>query len=1152
MKVYSTPRSLFVALLVIVPVLLSAQGKQANNWYFGEQAGITFSTTPPLAVTGGALNTREGCATISNSDGDLLFYTDGSLVYNRNNQTMPHGVNLYGHSSSTQSAIIVPRPGSSTQYYIFTVSSSEQHLVHGLCYTKVDMQRDNGLGDVVVSEQNVQLIPYTCEKVTAVGHSDGESFWVITHVFGNSDFYSYRVTINGVEPDPVITTTGPPVIGYEENARGYLKVSSDGKWIVAANEVDGSTGFYKFNNTTGAVTHFVTDYSSLQSPYGVEFSPNNTYVYVSNRYGNPEIVQYNLSSDDPTLILNSKISMTLGNKSISAGALQLGPDNKIYAARYQYGYLSRINQPNFEGAACGLETDAVYLDGQICQEGLPPFIQSFFKPLIMAHFPNCASGPTNFSIVDPSGIDSVRWEFHDPDNYPYDTSTDFNPVYKFSHVDTFNVTLSAWSELGLRTITDTVIIYQDPTPFLGKDTLLCRDNLSLILEAGPGDLYNWNGSFSPGSHIFTVSDTGTYWVRVRNHGCSGYDTIHVALHPEVFYDDSQMVISPTTCGNSTGAIRGIEVHQGAQAEWHNSNGVVIGTTINISFLAVGNYFLTITDTTGCVMELPPYTINNVDSDLIIKSPDVFPAYCSQANGKISVNTTVINDLLQYSIDDGNTWYDNSGIFENVLPGSYFVRVMDSEGCEAVFSDNPVIVNNQSGLTVTGVTVVNETDNNADGKITIAATGDNLSFSLNASPPQPDGLFEGLCQGDYTLTVTDIHGCDSTMTVHVPRNSGYTLFASAGDTMVCNGQRGFEPLLVNNFKDITSFEITLHYNNLLLGAIGYLNAHPSLIAGLEPINYPSAGIIKIKWIGTNPVTLPDHTVLLDLVIQGKNPGLSSVDWVVTSNQTTFMNQYGVAVPVQDTMGSVNVSPEPGIWSFYQPRVCEYSSFSQMVIPTGGTGTSTVIWETPQGARIGPEYKVDTAGLDDAGLYRVKVIDQMHCVANDSVQVIVIPLPQANFPATNPTHDTIPFEQSYLLEATPGYASYEWNTGDTTYFINVTEEGEYSVIIQTAEGCTDTSAVMMVSTWFPVNVSNAFTPNGDWLNDTFKPIIKNPDLVVQYHFSIYNRWGQCFFETSNPLEGWDGKDELPGVYNWVLSYSNQMGKGYQLKGVVTLIK
>jgi hypothetical protein len=53
-------------------------------------------------------------------------------------------------------------------------------------------------------------------------------------------------------------------------------------------------------------------------------------------------------------------------------------------------------------------------------------------------------------------------------------------------------------------------------------------------------------------------------------------------------------------------------------------------------------------------------------------------------------------------------------------------------------------------------------------------------------------------------------------------------------------------------------------------------------------------------------------------------------------------------------------------------------------------------------------------------------------------------------------------------------------------------------------------------------------------------------------IYNRWGQLIFETSNPAEGWDGKDAPAGVYSWAISYSDMVGKVFQTKGVVTLIK
>lgn len=87
--------------LVLVTLLLScitfAQG-EANIWYFGSQAGLDFSNGSPVALTDGQLNTDEGCATLSNAAGQLLFYTDGVTVYNKNHQIMLNGTGLMGKS----------------------------------------------------------------------------------------------------------------------------------------------------------------------------------------------------------------------------------------------------------------------------------------------------------------------------------------------------------------------------------------------------------------------------------------------------------------------------------------------------------------------------------------------------------------------------------------------------------------------------------------------------------------------------------------------------------------------------------------------------------------------------------------------------------------------------------------------------------------------------------------------------------------------------------------------------------------------------------------------------------------------------------------------------------------------------------------------
>ena len=103
-----------------MPTISYSQG-QSDNWYFGFGAGVHFNLDGTVdALSNGQLNTFEGCATISDSQGNLLFYTDGRTVYDRQHNIMVNGRNLFGQPSSTQSVIIVPKPESPNIYYIIT------------------------------------------------------------------------------------------------------------------------------------------------------------------------------------------------------------------------------------------------------------------------------------------------------------------------------------------------------------------------------------------------------------------------------------------------------------------------------------------------------------------------------------------------------------------------------------------------------------------------------------------------------------------------------------------------------------------------------------------------------------------------------------------------------------------------------------------------------------------------------------------------------------------------------------------------------------------------------------------------------------------------------------------------------------------------
>src|SRR6185295_10516236 len=89
-----------------------------------------------------AMSQYEGSASIADENGDLLFYTDGLSVWNKNHQIMPNGSGMLGNPSSTQSALIIPVPSSDSLYYIFVCDGGTAH------YSQLDMTLNGGLGDL--------------------------------------------------------------------------------------------------------------------------------------------------------------------------------------------------------------------------------------------------------------------------------------------------------------------------------------------------------------------------------------------------------------------------------------------------------------------------------------------------------------------------------------------------------------------------------------------------------------------------------------------------------------------------------------------------------------------------------------------------------------------------------------------------------------------------------------------------------------------------------------------------------------------------------------------------------------------------------------------------------------------------------------------
>ncbi len=396
----------------LLPILLLFLGhvvfsqNEASNWYFGDNAGIRFNPDGTISdLTDGQLATDEGCTTISDKDGNLLFYTDGITVWDRLHQPMANN-GLFGDPSSSQSAIVVPKPKDPNIYYIFTVDTAifgdPFDLDLGFNYSIVDMRLNGGFGDI--TSKNVNLLEDSSEKISAVVKDcDTQSLWVITlaSIDGKPEknlntFHAYEITETGINTTPKASTFNDLIV---DDPRGYLKLSPDGTKLVCSNVTSGLF-IYDFNTQTGEVSNqkqININFSYPAKPqksYGVEFSQNSKVLYVTTyfeaatpqEFFNPNaqygtLLQYDLSATDI-----SSTEIVLNDRQQYRGALQLGPDGRIYRAMnitHLQGapFLSTINNPNVLGLGSNYQHNAIVLSRN-SRQGLPPFIASFFAQKI--------------------------------------------------------------------------------------------------------------------------------------------------------------------------------------------------------------------------------------------------------------------------------------------------------------------------------------------------------------------------------------------------------------------------------------------------------------------------------------------------------------------------------------------------------------------------------------------------------------------------------------------------------------------------------------------------------------------------------------------------------------------------------------------------
>lgn len=521
-KVRQYSRTLLAIIILQFAFISGYSQGQETNWYFGNMAGLNFGTTPPTALTNSAMNAFEGCATISDTAGNLLFYTNGNMVWNKNHNTMPTGNALNGDGAATQTAIIVPAPQNLNKYYIFTVDTNGG--TRGLCYSEVDMSLNGGLGDVTV--KNVQLITPVTEKLTAIKRANNIDVWVVVHGWNSDAFHVFQITPAGVNTTPITSNVGSVHGGSFTFAHGYMKASQDAQKLACAIRGGLKTELFDFDNINGTVSNAVPLTATTQV-YGLEFSPNSKYLYVAATSNPGTITQYDAKAGNAAAVIAS--ATVIGTYSGLIGALQRGPDNKIYVCQFQSTSLGIIPTPDLAGTAAGFIPNGIFLGGKTSQYGLPNFLQSFFLVADFTYADTCSGSNTQFTLTLPNpNPDSVIWNFNDPLSGANDTSTLLNPTHQFTTAGTYTVELIAYQSLLTDTVRRTIQIVATPAPNLGSNFSICEGNTQILnpgtFSAGASLL--WQDGSTASNYVADTTEQVIVTVTDLA-GCIGKDTVDV-------------------------------------------------------------------------------------------------------------------------------------------------------------------------------------------------------------------------------------------------------------------------------------------------------------------------------------------------------------------------------------------------------------------------------------------------------------------------------------------------------------------------------------------------------------------------------------------------------------------------------------------------
>lgn len=905
-----------------------------------------------------------------------------------------------------------------------------------------------------------------------------------------------------------------------------------------------------FTGTAGVGASYTWDFGggnvvsgSGQGPYLISWPSSLNYsvtLQITDNSCTSSLVSHTVAVPQPISLTPAHTDAACGNSNGSASVTASGGTNTYSYSWSNGGILSSI-------ASVPSGTYSVTVtDGNGCQQNTTVAVSNVGGPItsIMLNSDvSCHGGSNGSATVTASGIGTLTYLWANGST----TSTANNLIAGNNNVTITDGNGCTASQSVLVSEPATLVanpVSTNASCFNGSD-----GTASVSVTGGtPNYTYQW--AVGGTSSSVTGLTQGINTVTVTDlHNCTTTASVTITQPTQLIVS---IIGTDVLCfGNSNGAadfsVSGGTVGSGYQYIWSSG-----ATTQDINAIQAGSYQVTVTDANNC-MTNTGVTINQPNALVAVITPNDVLCYGASTG---SANLAVSGGTTTYTFAWSNA--ATSQNINNIPAGIYSVIVTDAHGCTANATDT---IEQPDLLQLNFATNSVLCFGSATGAVNLNVLGGSSPYNYLWSNSQTTQNISGLSAGDYSVTITDAHGCVKSDTATVLQTGDITINTIVTDVTCYGGSNGNVSVIATGGTSPYNYS----WSNSSTGPSttcpsGSYSVTVSDVNGCSNIstvtvNQPAEMIISVSSIDASCFNSNDGIAIV--VTIGGTPAYD-YQWSNTNTDSLITGGSGLySVTVTDNH---NCSKSTSV-TIGQPSVvitqmqadstnCFNSNDGKAhVLSSGGTAPYTFLWNTT------PVQNDSVAAGLAAGIYLVTVTDYHACLKTDTVLVPEPPQMLASFTTTK-TSCYGNSDGSITVAISGGHApySYLWDSSpvQATATAQSLPKGSYSVTITDNRSCTLTQPVELgFSDASCLEIPSAFSPNSDGNNDTWE--IKYINLYPEVTVEIYNRWGSIIFKSTGYHEFWDGKyngnEASSGTYIYIINLNNGTDP---LNGTVTIIR